>query len=211
MLNGMVMHTLHLLPTSAIKFLSERVEEKPSFTFPTRFTVSRCWNPTNIAVSLFSVSFVMVTEADAAADPDDPTAPNATFRRPLRCVTVASRLELVKGVQLMSSFSRFPPAPCSRVRYLCGFLMSVKETSRDLRLRQRSRNDATDTSESWSWLSLSFRMFGNGVPARAVVNFSKVASVYGQVYQHQSFRNGEDPNPVFYAGDFQRSQARAVL
>jgi len=120
----------------------------------------------------------MVTEAEAAAEPDEPTAPSMTFRRPLRCLTVASRLELAKGVQLMSSFSRFSPAPCSRNRYLCGFFMSVKETSRDLRLRQRSRNDAMDASESWSWLNLSFRRLGKEIPARAVVSFSKVASVY---------------------------------
>jgi len=176
--NGMAIHTLHLLPTPVIKFLSERVEERPSFTFPTRLTVSRCLNPMNIVVSLSSVSFVMVTEAEAAAEPDEPTAPSTTFRRPLRCLTVASRLELAKGVQLMSSFSRLSPAPCSRNRYLCGFFTRVKETLRDLRLRQRSRNDAMDTSESWSWLNLSFRMLGKGVPARAVVSFSKVASVY---------------------------------
>ena len=150
------MHTLHPLPTSAMKLLSERVEERPSFTFPTRLTVSRCWNPRNILVSVSSVSFVMVTEAEAAAEPDEPTAPSTTFRRPLRCLTVASRLELVKGVQLMSSFSRFSPTPRSRNRYLCGCFMNVKEPSRDLRLRQRSRNGAIDTSESWSWLNLSF-------------------------------------------------------
>jgi len=148
--------TLHFFPTSAIKFLSEQVDEQPSFTFPTRLTVSRCWNPMNVAVSLSSVSSVMVAEAQAAAEPDEPIAPNMAFRRPLRCLTVASRLELVSGVQLIFSFSRFPPTFSSRTRYLCGFFMSVKETSRDFRLRQRSRNGAIDESESWSWLKLSF-------------------------------------------------------
>ena len=155
------------------------MDEKPSFTFPTRLTVSRCWNPMNVVVSLYSVSFVMVTEAEAAAEPDEPIAPNRTFRRPLKCLTVASRLELVSCVQLISSFSKFSPTPCSRARYLCGFFISVKETSRDLKLRQRSRNGAKDVSESRSWLNSSFRIFGKGVPARAVISFSKVASVYG--------------------------------
>ena len=110
----------------------------------------------NIVVSLSNVSFVMVTEAEAAVEPEEPIAPSTTFRRPLRCLIVASKLELVRGVQLMSSFSRLPPTPCSRTRYLCGFFMSVKEASRDLKLRHRSRNGATDASESWSWLNLSF-------------------------------------------------------
>ena len=175
---GRVLHTLHLLPTSAIKFRSERVDENPSFTFPTRLTVSRCWNPMNIAVSLSSVSFVIVAEAQAAAEPVEPIAPNMTFRSPLRCLIVASRLELVSGVQLMSSFSRFVPVFSSRARYLCGAFTRVKDTSRDLRLRQRSSNGARDASESWSWLSLSFWMLGKGFLQRAAVSFSKVASVY---------------------------------
>ena len=192
-----VPHTLHLLPTWAIKFLRGRVDEKPSFTFPTRITVSRCWNPTNIVVSLSRVSFVMVTEAEAAAEPDEPIAPSTTFRRLLRCLTVARRLELVSGVQLMSNFSRSSPTPCSRTRYLCGFFMSVKETSRDLKLRQRSRNGATDASESRSWLSLSFWMLGNGVPARAVVSFSKVASVYGASLLEPIFLKFRELEPSF--------------
>jgi hypothetical protein len=144
------LRTLHFLPTSAIKFLSERVDEKPSLTFPTRLTVSRFWNPMNIAVSLSSTSFVTVAEVQPAPEPVEPIAPSKTFRSPLRCFTVASRLELDSGVQLMSNFSRFLPTSSSRTRYLCGFFMNVKETLRDLRLRQRSRNDATDVSKSWS-------------------------------------------------------------
>lgn len=139
-----------------MKFLSERVDEKPSFTFPTRLTVSRFWKFVNIKVSLSNVSFVMVAEAEAAAEPVEPIAPSTTFRSPLRLLTVASRLELVSGVQLMSSFSRFSPTFSSRSKYLCGFFMSVKDMSRDLRLRKRSRKGATDGSESWTWLSLSF-------------------------------------------------------
>ena len=173
------MRTLHLLPTSAMKFLRERVDEKPSLTFPTRLTVSRCSNPMNIAVSLSSVSFVIVAEVQPAAEPVEPIAPRTTFRSPVRCFTVASRLALVIGVQLMSSFSSFAPWFFSRTRYLYGFFMRVKETSRDLRPRQRSRNGATDASKSWSWLSLSFLMLGRGTPASAVVSFSKVVSVYG--------------------------------
>ena len=151
----------------------------------------------NIVVSLSSVSFVMVTEAEAAVEPDEPTAPSTTFRRPPRCLTVASRLELAKGVQLMSNFSRFSPAPCSRSRYLCGFFMSVKETLRDLRLRQRSRNEAMDASESWSWLNLSFRRLGKGVPARAVVSFSKVASVYRASLLESATPRFRAPKPSF--------------
>lgn len=151
-----VLPTLHLLPASAINFLSERVDENPSFTFPTRLTVSRCLNPINVVVSLFSVSFVIVAEAQALAEPVEPIAPSRTFRSPLRCLTVASRLELVSGVQLRSSFSRLAPTFSSRIKYLCGAFTRVKDTLRDLRLRQRSRNGARDVSESWSWLSLSF-------------------------------------------------------
>ena len=177
-LNTGILHTLHLFPTSAMKFLSDRVDEKPSFTFPTRLTVLRCWNPMNIVVSLSSVSFVMVAEAEAAAEPVEPIAPSTAFRSPLRCLTVTSRLELVSGVQLMSSFSRFAPMFSSRTRYLCGFFMRVKDTSRALRSRQRSRNWAMDASESWSWLNLSFRMLGRVFLPRAAVSFSKVVSVY---------------------------------
>ena len=143
-----ILRTLHLLPTSAIKFLSGRVDENPSFTFPTRLTVSRCLNPMNIVVSPSSVAFVIIVEAEAAAEPVEPIAPSMTFRSPLRCLTVASRLELVSGVQLMSSFSRFVPTFSSRTRYLCGAFMRVKDALRDLRLRQRSRNSARDASES---------------------------------------------------------------
>lgn len=142
--------TLHLLPTSAIKFLIERVDEKPSLTFPTRLTVSRCWNPMNAVVSLSSVSFVTVAEVKPAEEPVEPIAPSTTFRSPLRCLTVARRLELVSEVQLMSNFSKSFPTFSSRIKYLCGFFMSVKETSRDLRLRQRSNNGAMEPSESWS-------------------------------------------------------------
>jgi len=165
--------------------------------FPTRLTVSRCWNPMNIAVSLSSVSFVMVAEAQAAAEPDEPIAPSTAFRSPLRCLTVASRLELVSGVQLMSSFSRFPPTFSSRTRYLCGFLISVKETSRDLKLRQRSRNGATDASESWSWLKLSFWILGKGVPASATVTFSKVASLYRTNRSEPVIPRFSGPEPSF--------------
>ena len=143
-------HTLHFLPTSATKLLSERVDEKPSLTLPTRLTTSRFWNPTSIVVSLSSVSFVTVAEAPPAVEPVEPIAPSTSFRSPLRCFTVASRLELDRGVQLMSNFSSFSSTPFSRTRYFCGFLMRVKEISRDLRLRQRSRNGAIDVSESWS-------------------------------------------------------------
>ena len=192
-----ILRTLHLLPTLAIKILSERVDENPSFTFPTRVTVSRCWNPTNIAVSLSSVSFVIVAEAQAAAEPVEPIAPSPTFRSPPRWLTVASKPELVSGVQLMSSFSRFSPAFPSRVRYLCGAFMRVKDTSRDLRLRQRSRNGARDASESWSWLSLSFRMLGRGLLSRAAVSFSKVASVYGTSGLEPVIPRFSGPEPSF--------------
>ena len=104
----------------------------------------------NVMVSLSSVSFVMVKEAEAAAEPDEPMAPRVTFRSPVKFLTVARRVELVKGVQLKSSFSRFSPTLSSRARYLCGLFVSVKDTSRDLKLRQRSRNGATAASESWS-------------------------------------------------------------
>jgi hypothetical protein len=142
--------TLHLLPTSAIKFLSERVDERPSLTFPTRLTVSRCRNPMNTAVSLSSVSFVIVAEVKPADEPVEPIAPSKTFRSPLRCLTVAKRLELVSGVQLMSNFSRVCPTFSSRTKYLWGFFTSVKETSSDLKLRHRSRSGATELSESGS-------------------------------------------------------------
>lgn len=88
----------------------------------------------NVVVSLLSVSFVTVAEVQPAAEPVEPIPPSTTFRSPLRCFVVARRLALDSGVQLMSSFSRFLPAFSSRTRYLCGFFMSVKETSRDLRL-----------------------------------------------------------------------------
>ena len=88
----------------------------------------------NILVSLSSVSFVTVAEVHPAVEPVEPIAPSTTFRNPVRCFTVASRLELESGVQLMSSFSKFLPTFPSRTRYLCGFLMNVKEASRDLRL-----------------------------------------------------------------------------
>lgn len=117
-----------------MKFLNERVDERPSLTFPTRLTVSRCWNPMNIVVSLSRVSFVTVAEVHPDVKPVEPIAPNTIFRRPLRCFTVASRLELDSGVQLMSSFSRFLPTFPSRTMYLCGCFMRVKEASRDLRL-----------------------------------------------------------------------------
>ena len=132
----------------------------------------------NVAVSFSNVSFVMVAEAQAAAEPVEPIAPSVTFRSPLRCLIVASKLELVSGVQLMSSFSKFSPTFPSRTKYLCGFFIRVKDTSRDLRLRQRSRNRPINVSESWSWLNLSFRMLGKGVPPSDVVSFSKVASVW---------------------------------
>ena len=97
------MHTLHLLPTQPIKLLievvqdeepkllSKRVDEEPSFTFPTRLTVSRCRNLMNATVSSSNVSFVMVAEAEAAAEPDEPTAPSTIFRRPSRRWTAMTR------------------------------------------------------------------------------------------------------------------------
>ena len=111
--------TLHLLPTSAMKVLSEPVEEEPSLTFATRLTVSRYLNPMDNVVSVSSVSFVIVREVGSSMDPVEPIAPSTTFRSPLRCLIVASRLALDNGVQLTSSFSRlFPASHSPRTRYL---------------------------------------------------------------------------------------------
>lgn len=104
----------------------------------------------NIVVSLSSVSFVTVAEVQPTPEPVEPIPPSETFRNPLRCFTVASRLKLDSGVQLKSNFSRSLPTFSSRTRYLYGFFMNVKETSRDLRLRQRPRKEAMDASKSWS-------------------------------------------------------------